>query len=270
MKSNKEILIFFADLIEKELGIIYSESNYFQLESRLEEMAKSLNFKDVKSLYLSSKEHLSKEIRELLVDVSTNNETSFFRDKKIFCAIDSYICQEIEKGKRSFSFWCAASSAGQEPLSLSIILNEIKEQKCEDIKFNIHATDISKRVLKKAQKAVYNNLEISRGLSETLKNKYCKSVEDGWAFTDLALKPIHYQLLNLKDNFDFTSNFDIIFCRNVLIYQSIKGKKIILKKMHDTLKHNGMLVLGSGESLVGLSDQFQQTTLKDCIVYLKK
>jgi chemotaxis protein methyltransferase CheR len=272
--EKEAILSFFAKFIESELGIIYAEHNYFQLQNRLEEIAKLLNFDGIEDLYAQAQQKISGEFRQLLLDVATNNETSFFRDPKLFTAIESLLLSQFKgqnKRPQRLSIWSAASSSGQEALSTAMLLAEFNEKSGENIQFSISGTDISERVLNRAKTGQYSQLEVQRGLSAPLLNKYFKkNDQERWQVNPDLLKQISYSLLNLKDPFNFPNRFDLILCRNVLIYQSVPAKIEILRKLSDSLIPAGHLVLGSGESLLGLSDDYEQIAAEGAVLYRKK
>lgn len=271
-KNQEEILKFFAHYIEKELGIIYADHNYFQLQTRLEEVAKTLGFeKGIPELFQEAKLGITGRMKTLLLDTSTNNETSFFRDGKIFKALE-VLFKELDKENISpLRIWSAASSTGQEPLSTAIVLEELKKELRKDLSYNITATDISSRVLEIAKKGSYSKLEISRGLSDVYLNSYFLADEDGrYQAKSEILQKISYKTQNLKEKFIFPFKFDVILCRNVLIYQNVEGKKEILSRLEEELRPGGYLILGSGESLIGLSTSFEQIIIEGAVVYRKK
>lgn len=272
-KDNKltEILFFFSKYIEAELGIIYADHNYFQLQTRLEDVARALEVKSVHDLYDLAQKGISGQFKTLLLDASTNNETSFFRDGKVFNALEKILIDLAEQKNSPIKIWSAASSTGQEPVSISIVLKELSEKIGRDIEYSIVATDISQRVLEIAKKGEYTKLEVSRGLSDDLVTKYfTKTIDERFKFQEQLLNKITYRTQNLKEKFVFSHDFDIVFCRNVLIYQNIEAKKEIVTRLTDELRPGGHLILGSGESLIGLSNSYEQSILEGAILYRRK
>ncbi len=268
------ILSFFAKYIESELGIIYAEHNYFQLQNRLEEISKLLSVESLPKLYELAQNGVTGAFRQLLLDLATNNETSFFRDPKIFKAIEAKILPAFLNGhsqSSSFAIWSAASSSGQEALTTSMMIKEWSIKNSKPLKFSITGTDISERILLKAKAAQYSQLEVQRGLPTPLLLKYfTKDVNDRWTANKDLTETITYKKQNLKENFSFTDNFFLILCRNVLIYQSVEGKTDIIKRLTAKLAPGGFLILGSGESLLGLSSDYEQTDVDGAIVYQKR
>ena len=265
-----EILHFFAKYIESQLGIIYADHNYFQLQNRLEEIAKLLSVDSVEKLYANAKIDISGPFKQLLLDLATNNETSFFRDPKVFKAIEAVVlpsfCQSAQAGSE-FRVWSAASSTGQEALSISMLIQDWNAKNGRNLNFSIIATDISERILNRAREGKYTQLEIQRGLPAACMVKYfLKNDQDHWIASPELMKQIQFKKQNLLEPFLFTKKFNLILCRNVLIYQSVQKKKEILDRVTEMLLPGGYLILGSGESLLGLSTDYQQTPSEGAVV----
>ncbi len=262
MKLPVEVLNFFSKYIESQLGIIYSEDNLFQLESRLAEVSKVLGYKDVAELFEKARGGINGVYKQVLLDIATNNETSFFRDAKVYKYIQSTILPDLVskalKSNSTLNIWSVASSSGQEPYSISMLLEEMSAMMTLPFT-QILATDISERILKKAEKATYSQLEIQRGLPTHLLLKYfTKTEDDQWDLKQSVKKRVAFKSFNLKTDFQLSQKFDFILCRNVLIYQNIQAKTLILNKLSSYLKPGGYFILGSGESLIGLNTNFEQ------------
>jgi chemotaxis protein methyltransferase CheR len=271
--DNLGILKFFADYIQSELGIIYVEANYFQLEHRLKDIATQLGFSDIMMLHDAARSGISGEMRSLLLDLATNNETSFFRDQSIFKALSDYIIPDLIKtGRRPFlSIWSAASSSGQEVYSIAMEIDQARQLNFEIPQFKILATDVSDTILKRAQTAAYSQLEVQRGLPAKLMLHYFdKNDEDKWVVKSFIRSGINFKKLNLLHSWGDIGTFDIVFCRNVLIYQSVENKIRIIKEILNRINPGGYLILGAAESLYGLSHDFEQHVSGTAVFYRKK
>jgi chemotaxis protein methyltransferase CheR len=279
MGTSPECLRYFADFIEKEIGIVYSEVNYYQLESRLEDIAKQLGFSDPTALWEKTKiTGMNGAMKLLLIDTATNNETSFFRDPMVFKAIRAVLDTIIAKKASNYErvrIWSAACSTGQEVYSLAIMLEEIGAK--IPFTYEILATDISERVLKRAADGRYSQLEVQRGLAATQLVKYFKpetptSANDPayWTINPELKRNISFQKLNLLEPWPGHKTCDIVLCRNVLIYQTIENKKKVVAKIADILDPGGYLILGGAESLIGISDALDYVTIEGAVVYRKK
>jgi chemotaxis protein methyltransferase CheR len=279
MGTSPECLRYFADFIEKEIGIVYSEVNYYQLESRLEDIAKQLGFSDPTALWEKTKmTGMNGAMKLLLIDTATNNETSFFRDPMVFRALRTVLDTLIAKKAPNYErlrIWSAACSTGQEVYSLAIMLEEIGAK--TPFTYEILATDISERVLKRAADGRYSQLEVQRGLAATQLVKYFKpetptSANDPayWTINAELKRNISFQKLNLLEPWPGHKTCDIVLCRNVLIYQTIENKKKVVAKIADILDPGGYLILGGAESLIGISDALDYVTIEGAVVYRKK
>lgn len=271
MDYSTDLTTFISEYIKKELGIIYSTVNNYQLKSRLEEVAKVLGCESVQSFCDELKKGLIETRKQAFLDIVTNNETSFFRDKNVFEVVKNDILPSLaSKGAAPIKIWCAASSYGQEPSTLSMIISELQEESTQFSSCAIEATDVSRRVLDRAETGRYSQLEVQRGLPAKTMLKYFEDDGEGWwKLNGKERSRIKYNYRNLQKPFDKIGLFDIVFCRNVLIYQSIEGKKDIIERIHNQIKPGGYFVLGAGESLIGLSKRFELKKNGNVIFYQK-
>jgi len=273
MQPN-DILDFFAKYVEAELGIVFHKENYYQLQQRIDEIVKILGVSSAEELYLMGQKGITGNFKQLLLDIATNNETSFFRDPTAFKAIENLVLPDLfEKTKdlKKLRIWSAASSTGQEALSVAMIIHEWMAKNNKRIDFEIIGTDISERALNRAKNASYTQLEVQRGLPMPLLIKYFrKDVNDNWIAKDQIRNETKFQSLNLKAPYPFKDKFDLILCRNVLIYQSVAGKKEIIEKLCSMLHPAGYFALGSTESMIGLSTEFEMKMIGESSIYKKK
>jgi chemotaxis protein methyltransferase CheR len=277
MENYKDNLIkYFSSLIELETGIQYDETNKYLLLTRIQSLLKLININSIDSLWNEIQtKGLNSETKSLILDLATNNETSFFRDPKVFEFFKTEFVPKIMANKNRIRIWCAATSTGQEPYSIAIIMAELKELGINK-NYEILATDISDRVLKQAEKGLYSQLEVQRGLSPEHLRKYFNE-----ELSDTSLVPcykvkseissfITYKQLNLLHPWPNFEPFDIIFCRNVLIYQSLENKKNVISKFAKLLNPEGYLILGGAESLLQLSNDYDLINFNNITVHKLK
>jgi chemotaxis protein methyltransferase CheR len=274
---NPVILNYFSSLIEKETGIQYSDVNAYQLHSRINDLAKFLNYTELELLWKDiQKNGLSPSAKSMILDMATNNETSFFRDPEVFEFFKTqFILKIMANNKNKIRIWCAASSTGQEPYTLAMIMSELKSSGINK-PYEIFATDISERVLKQASAGVFSQLEIQRGLTAQILLKYFDQIStESSNLPSYKAKPelsafMSFKQLNLLNSWPNFGKFDIIFCRNVLIYQNIENKKYVISRFSKILNPGGYLVLGGAESLLGLSTEYEMEQYgKACVYKLK-
>lgn len=262
---KKDTYTFISDLIFKSTGMVYEEKEFYRLDSRINQILKKFDIPNEAQLLLKLKDSTQSKIRAELVDAATNNETYFFRDEKPFTTFCNDIIPMIRaKSNGKISIWSAGCSTGQEPYSLAMILNE----NFPEIDFSIEATDVSDTALAKAKSGIYTKLELSRGIDQNRISRHFKSMNEGeWQVHERLKSKISFSKFNLlTDNFK-KSNYDIVFCRNVLIYQNFDNRKAIIKKLSDSLKPHGVLLLGSGESIIGMDVGLKMKMLSSTMVF---
>jgi chemotaxis protein methyltransferase CheR len=270
---QQNIIQFFAKFIETELGIIYSDFNEFQLRNRLDEISKHLKLNSLEELYAMMQRPLDPGVKQFILDTATNNETSFFRDPKLFHALETSVLPAIVAKAKTAErprVWSAACSSGQETYSIAMLLEEAGNRIGVKGPADIVATDISNRVLEKAKAGRYTQLEVGRGLTPALQQKYFGKQEELYGVSSELKARIKFESLNLLKPFDHLGRFDLILCRNVLIYQNVQKKAEILERLARSLRPGGYLVLGAGESMIGLSDSFEGVRHEECFLYRAK
>jgi chemotaxis protein methyltransferase CheR len=268
MATDIKYYKFFADYIQKHIGIIYQEKDYYRLDARFKSLIEAFSLKDVDELYDLFQKKITEEMHQKLIDISTNNETYFMRDMKPFEALTDEVIPEIwSRGIRNLNLWSCAASTGQEILSILMSISETGNKEWLN-STRIYATDISSRALQKAKEGIYNNLDVQRGLPAPLLVKYFTQTDgDMWKFDPKIQQKVQYEELNLLDGPYQRNFFDIIFCRNVLIYQDHDKKAQILEHLFNALKPGGYFFMGSGESTIGMKTDFKPVKLKNGLIY---
>lgn len=239
-------------LVKERAAIVLEPSQEYLVESRLEPIAKARGYRNVDEMcqYLRT---APADLVSELVEAMTTNETSFFRDHAPFEALRSSALPDLVTRRseaRALDIWCAASSTGQEPYSVALL---IREHFPELASWNVRifATDISKSVLEKARNGRYRQVEINRGIDSTYLTKYFK--RDGLEFElDREVrKMVRFEEVNLIQNWPMLPTFDLIFLRNVLIYFDVEAKRSILTRAHRQLAADGYLFMGGSEAMPG-------------------
>lgn len=272
MATSESVLRYFASYIESQLGIVYVEANFFQLEHRLKDIAVQLGYADVDALFTEAQKGISGMMKSLILDLATNNETSFFRDAGIFKALSGHMVPTLcsQGQKSSLRIWSAASSSGQEAYSIAMELSEIRKTDISVPALQMLVSDVSDTILKRASSGTYSQLEVQRGLPAKLMVQYFDKLEnDQWKVKSFLQQGMTFKKINLLEDWGSIGPFDIVFIRNILIYQSVENKKKIIENIYQKLAPNGFLVLGAAESLFGISNKFLQVAHDKAIVYQK-
>ncbi|WP_051676891.1 CheR family methyltransferase [Maridesulfovibrio frigidus] len=256
-------------------GLIIGEGKEYLIVHRLKHLLIEKGCKSWTEFYNALRSG-NESLREEVISAISTHETSFFRDNHPFNAIRKTVIPLLVKNKkpnRKIRIWCAASSTGQEPYTLSMIIHDLvnscecKNTSLED--FDIIATDISKHVIEQARKGEFSELEISRGLPAQY-GKYFKEKGSLWKVSESVKSLVTFQKLNLLDSFGALGKFDFVLCRNVLIYFDEKTKFKIVHRIHELLPDKGHLLLGATETLAGQTDRFVSVREGLVILYRKK
>nr|WP_249798350.1 protein-glutamate O-methyltransferase CheR [Bradyrhizobium zhengyangense] len=245
-------------LLKERSGLDLSADKQYLIESRLLPLARKAGLPGIPEL-VQKLQGGSSVLITSVVEAMTTNETFFFRDKVPFDHFRDTIMPEVLKaraGRRSVRIWCAAGSTGQEPYSLAMTLKEMGAA-LTGWRVEIIATDLSQEVLEKAKAGVYSQFEVQRGLPIQMLMKHFKQTGETWQINPELRAMIQHRQLNLLQDFSHLGTFDVIFCRNVLIYFDQETKINIFNRLARQIEPDGFLVLGAAETVVGLTDTFR-------------
>ena len=249
---------FLRKFLKERSGLDLSSDKQYLVESRLIPLARRAGLPGITELVQKIKGG-SDPLTAEVVEAMTTNETFFFRDKVPFDHLREAVIPELLKARasrRSLRIWCAASSTGQEPYSIAMCLKEIGPA-LAGWRVEILATDLSQAVLEKSRAGVFSQFEVQRGLPIQMLVKYFSQVGELWQLNADIRAMIQHRQLNLLQDFSHLGTFDVIFCRNVLIYFDQDAKIGIFERLARMLEPDGVLALGAAESVVGISDAFK-------------
>ena len=250
---------YLRKLLRQRSGLVLSADKQYLVESRLLPIARKCGFAGLGELVLKLKVPGAEALIADVVDAMTTNETFFFRDKIPFehfreTMLPAMLAARAEK--RHLRIWCAACSTGQEPYSLAMGLKELGKA-LDGWRIEILATDIAREVIDRARAGSYSQFEVQRGLPITYLVKYFTQVDDTWQIAPELRAMVKFRQLNLLRDFSTLGTFDIVFCRNVLIYFDSPTKIDVLHRMARSIASDGFLVLGAAETVVGLTDRLK-------------
>jgi chemotaxis protein methyltransferase CheR len=262
----------FCRFLESQCGIVLGDSKQYLVRSRLSPLVTKYNHDSLSTLLKDVVVGRNRELRIAAVDAMTTNETLWFRDTYPFVVLAEKLLPELAANKRPLKIWSAASSSGQEPYSMAMTILETQQRKPGMLpNISITATDISATMLDLCRQGIYDNLALGRGLSPERRRAFFDEVGDGrMKVKDNVKRLVTFKPQNLMESYSMLGKFDMIFCRNVLIYFSADMKSKVLNQMASSLNPGGYLMLGASESLTGLTDKFEMVRCNPGIVYKLK
>ncbi|MGR5408633.1 CheR family methyltransferase [Vibrio sp. PNB22_8_1] len=262
----------FSRFLESQCGIVLGDSKQYLVRSRLSPLVTKFKLASLSDLLRDVVTGRNRELRIAAVDAMTTNETLWFRDTYPFTVLADKLLPEMAANKRPIKIWSAASSSGQEPYSMAMTVLETQQRKPRLLpSVSITATDISSNMLDMCRAGVYDNLALGRGLSPERRRTFFEDAGDGrMKVKDNVKRMVNFRPQNLMDSYALLGKFDIIFCRNVLIYFSPEMKSKVLNQMANSLNPGGYLLLGASESLTGLTDKFEMVRCNPGIIYKLK
>ena len=249
---------FLAKLLKERSGLIITPDKAYLLESRLMPLARTRNLKTLEELIGKMRmrdEALAREVTEAM----TTNESFFFRDTKPFDQFKETVLPamlQLRAAKKSLRIWSAACSSGQEAYSLAMILKE-ESIKLAGWRIEIIGTDISQEMLEKAKAGLYSQFEVQRGLPIQYLVKYFKKKDESWQIDPAIRAMVQFREFNLLQDMKMLGQFDVVFCRNVLIYFDQPTKSRVLDNISKQMPDDGFLYLGGAETVLGISDRFK-------------
>ena len=263
----------FSAFLEVQSGIVLGANKQYLVKSRLAPLLGQYGSDSLSDLIKRAMDPKERDLKMAVVDAMTTNETLWFRDIYPFQLLTDKIFPELGKNGRPLKIWSAASSSGQEPYSIAMTALEHQFKKPGTLSggVQITATDISPTMLNQCKEGVYDSLALARGLSAERKRQFFEPFgETKMRVNDRVKKLVAFRPFNLLDSYSLLGKFDIIFCRNVLIYFAPEVKSKILNQFAGSLNPGGYLMLGASESLTGLTDRFEMVRCNPGIVYKVK
>jgi chemotaxis protein methyltransferase CheR len=248
---------FLRKILKERSGLDLSSDKQYLIESRLIPLARKAGLPGITELVQKMKDGPDGLTSEV-VEAMTTNETFFFRDKVPFDHLRETIFPahvQASAGRRSLRIWCAASSTGQEPYSIAMCVKGFAA--LAGWRVEIVATDLSQAVLEKSKAGIFSQFEVQRGLPIQLLVKHFTQVGELWHLNADIRGMVQHRQLNLLHDFSHLGTFDVIFCRNVLIYFDQDTKVGIFERLAKMLEPDGVLLLGAAESVVGITDVFK-------------
>ena len=265
--------------IEEQSGIVLGQEKAYFIESRLANILDSECLSSYEELFYKAYNKKDTSFSERVIDSITTNETYWFRDKNPWCILEEILLpiyiKEMQDGTRDdVRIWSCACSSGQEPYSIAMCIDSyLRKNGINNVsldRFNITATDLSGKMVNLAVNGKYDHASMERGLDPNSRDRYFIKEDKYWFISEKIKNAVTFHRFNIKSGRYIFNNYDIIFCRNVLIYFSDILKEEILQKIVHALKPNGVLFIGASEIITDSSKYFKMETYKDGVYFKQK
>ncbi|RMG50482.1 MAG: protein-glutamate O-methyltransferase CheR [Gammaproteobacteria bacterium] len=262
----------FKEFLEKSCGLVLGDNKHYLVTSRLTGLLDEYRVGSVGELIKLLVSRPPMGMKERIIEAMTTNETFWFRDGFPFDILKNRLYPELDQG-RQIKIWSAACSTGQEAYSISMTAEEYRAANPGKLRGDVRivGTDISPAVVKQAQQGRYDHLAMTRGLSPERKQKFFRQIDEKtWEVIPQIKTRASFRTLNLLESYRALGKFDIVFCRNVLIYFSAENKKDIINRIAEVLNPRGYLFLGASESITSYSDAFEMIRCNPGVLYRLK
>lgn len=261
---------FLQQHVYSHAGLVLDHDKHYLLESRLSPIVRRLGLESINELCLLIRLPCHRELGRQVAEAITTSETYFFRDPAQYRAIRDVLLPRLiqeRRDMRRLRFWSAASSTGQEAYSLAILLIEAG---LPGWNIEIVGSDFSSAVIEQARAGKYRQIEVNRGLPSPLLSKYFRRQGTAWMLSDEVRRMVTFEILDLRHDVPALRSFDLVFCRNVMIYFDMQTKMKILNQLRTTLVPGGWLLLGGAETISGIEEYFERLLLPDATAYVAR
>lgn len=277
-KNDRAAIMIVAEFLRKECGLVFAEHKHYLFAQRLPCLLEKFQLCSLDEL--AAQLSTNAVLRRDVIHQMTTHETFFFRDSPQFRVLEEEILPEIaarvvqrrRRGQtRTHSIWSAACSTGQEPYSLAMLLHELRSARPDigllPTDLRILGTDISEEVLNRARQGVFSQLEVSRGIGHDRMGRFFEAHEGGYRAQDVIREHVQFRSLNLTRPFGAIGRFELVLCRNVLIYFSHETARRTLDRLAITQETGGYLMLGASESIYPKHDAYEEVKLGGLVIY---
>lgn len=261
---------FLQEHVYAHAGIVLEADKQYLFQSRLNPIVSQLGLNSINDLCALLRATAEPDIGRRVVEAMTTNETYFFRDPAHYEAVRTSLLPRLKQERqdsRTLRFWSAAASSGQEAYSLAMML---LSEGLSDWNIQILGTDFSTQILQRARSGRYQQIEVNRGLPASLLVKHFRRSGVDWQLSEEVRRMVRFESIDLRQSLRTVGPFDLVFCRNILIYFDSETKQKILRGVHQTLFRGGWLLLGGAETAFGIDDCFERQTVGGATVYVAR
>ena len=245
-------------MVHARAGVVIDPEKTYQIETGLAPVARRAGFASLNDLMRAIRVQRDERLLWAATEALVNSESSFFRDRAPFRIFREEILPALiaDRGDKPIRVWCAAAAAGQEPYSLAMILDD-EQAKLANARVELFASDISERSLERAQRGLYTQFEVQRGLPIRLLVRHFEKVDEQWSLSPRIRQMVRWRRINLLADLGPLGRFDVIFCRNVIASFDEPTRRRVLDQLANALPDDGWLVLGADETLGGASERLK-------------
>lgn len=255
MHSSSKSFEILSNILEERTGQTLSAERHWRIQTSLQPIMREHSIPDLDSLVSVIRSNANRNLETDCLEAMLNNESCFFRDQANFALLTGPVLDSIRENRakeKKIRIWCSACSFGQEAVSLAIALSE-NHQKWSDWKVEILSSDVSTHVINRAKKGIYSQFEVQRGLPIGLLVKYFTQVDQDWQVNPEIMDMIQHRNYNMVNDNNFVGRFDLILCRNMLMYLSEKNKRKAFQTIEKALNPDGYLMMGAAETVADYS-----------------
>ncbi|HSF26407.1 MAG TPA: CheR family methyltransferase [Actinomycetes bacterium] len=259
---------YVRQVVYADSAIVLEPGKEYLVESRLVPLARARGNPDVTVFVAAAQRSGDREVRRLIVEALTTNETSWFRDAILWTGLREHVLPALARTRavgRRLSVWSAACSSGQETYSLAMMLAD--QLPGTDWSLDLLGTDLSEQMLARARSGRYSQLEINRGLPAPMLVRHFVREGTDWLISPALRERVTFRQLNLATAFPPLPRFDLVLLRNVLIYLDAETKRAILRRVRSVMVPDGYLVLGAAETTIGLDESWVREDIGGTAVY---
>ena len=253
---KEEEFEFLASLLKRGSGLSLTAEKADLITGRLKAVAERHGFSSLAAL-VQALRNGDERLEHSVIEAAATRDTSFFRDSLAFDALRNQILPALLRARAAnarLRIWSAAAATGEEPYSLAMVIDETPQFATWDVQ--ILATDVSSDAIERAKAGLFSEAEVQRGLPMRLLAKYFRKESSGWRISEELRNRVELRVFSLMDCFAGLGMFDVIFCRNVLMYLDPAAKSDILERLAGSLERDGYLALGAAETMLGAGDSF--------------
>jgi chemotaxis protein methyltransferase CheR len=245
-------------LVHARSGVLIDPEKTYQIETGLAPVARRAGFASLSDLVQAIRAQRDERLLWAATEALTSSETSFFRDRIPFQAFREEILPALvaKRGDKPIRIWCAACGTGQEPYSLAMIIDD-EQAKLGEARIELFGSDISERALERAQRGLYTQFEVQRGLPIRLLVRHFEKVDDQWGLSPRIRQMVRWRRINLLADLRALGRFDVILCRNVVSSFDEATRPRVLNQLANALEDDGWLMLGADETVGGVTDRLK-------------